>query len=249
MRYLILSDVHGNAAALEAALEQAGAAFDKVVCLGDIVGYGPDPNQVTERIRSLKPVTVVRGNHDKACCGVTNAEDFNAIARTVALWTRQQLAPENLKYLQDLAQGPVSVGGFQIVHGSPLDEDEYLFTVLEAGENLSAMECPVVFFGHTHLQGGFWADADDRVGEFALELDEGAASAELPLEEGAKYLINPGSVGQPRDGDSRAGFAFYDDEKRVVEYWRVPYDIAATQEHMREAGLPEVLIKRLDLGR
>jgi predicted phosphodiesterase len=249
MRYLILSDVHGNAAALEAVLEKAGSAFERIVCLGDIVGYGPDSNEVTERIRSLKPVAVVRGNHDKACCGVTNAEGFNPVARFAAQWTQQQLAPENLKYLQELAQGPVSVAGFQIVHGSPLDEDEYLFTVLEAGANLAAMESPLVFFGHTHLQGGFWADADGPVGELVLELEEGTAQVELPLEEGGKYLINPGSVGQPRDGDSRAGFALYDDEKRVVEYWRVSYDIKATQERMQEARLPEVLINRLDLGR
>ena len=248
MRYLILSDVHANHAALEAVLEQAGSAYDEVICLGDLVGYGPDPNEAVDRIRALEPVAVVRGNHDKACCGVSNAEDFNAIARMAAIWTREKLTPENLTYLQELPQGPVAVEDFQIVHGSPRHEDHYLFTLREAAPILEVMEGALVFFGHTHLQGGFYWSAGGRVAEMELKLEPGVVKAELPLEEGAKYLINPGSIGQPRDGDPRAGFAFFDGEKRVVEYWRVPYNIEATQAKMREAGLPEPLVLRLLMG-
>ncbi|MFQ5696215.1 MAG: metallophosphoesterase family protein [Terriglobia bacterium] len=248
MRYLVLSDIHANLEALEAALAQVDGRYQQLVCLGDIVGYGPDPNQVTERVRALQPVAIVRGNHDKACCGISDAEDFNAVARLAAQWTREELSPENLDYLRGLAVGPQAVGPLQIVHGSVRDEDEYLFHPREAGENLEAAEVNVTLFGHTHFQGGF-VRREDRVDVIRVKFPEGLASGALTLEENTRYMINPGSIGQPRDGDPRAGFAFYEDETRVVEYWRVPYDIEATQEKMKEAGLPTPLISRLALGR
>lgn len=249
MRYLILSDIHANLAALEEALAQVDGHYDRFVCLGDIVGYGPDPNEVTERVRKLKPVAVVRGNHDKAGCGLTNAEDFNPIARTAAEWTREQLTARNLQYLQELPQGPLSVDTFQIVHGSVRDEDEYVFMAREARESLLLAAVPLTFCGHTHFQGGFMQRGDDHIEVVRLNLPAGTASGTFPLEEGAKYLINPGSIGQPRDGDPRAGFAFYDDKKQAVEYWRVPYDIESTQKKMQRARLPEPLLQRLSLGR
>lgn len=249
MRYLILSDIHANLAALETVLSQVDGQYDRLVCLGDIVGYGPDPNEVTERVRKLKPVAVVRGNHDKAGCGLTNAEDFNPVARTAAEWTRAQLTPSNLKYLQELPQGPLGVDTFQIVHGSVRDEDEYVFVAREAHESLLRSEVALTFCGHTHFQGGFLQRGDDRVEVVRLNLPQGPASGTFPLEEGAKYLINPGSIGQPRDGDPRAGFAFYEDKEQAVEYWRVPYDIESTQKKMQQAHLPEPLVNRLSLGR
>lgn len=249
MRYLILSDIHSNLAALQAALDQVQGDYDQFVCLGDIVGYGPDPNEAIERVRALAPLALVRGNHDKASCGISDAKDFNPAARAAATWTRQQLRPDNLNYLRQLPVGPIRVGSFQIVHGSVLDEDIYVFHAREARECLSAAAVPVTFFGHTHFQGGFLLKDSERLAMVRLDWPPGLVWARMELEPGTKYLINPGSVGQPRDGDPRAGFAFYDDEKRMVEYRRVPYDIKATQEKMRKAGLPTPLVKRLALGR
>lgn len=249
MRYLILSDIHSNLTALEAVLTQAGDNYDRVVCLGDIVGYGPDPNEVVDRVRVLDPVAVVRGNHDKAGCGIDDAADFNPVARAATVWTREQLRSENLTYLRQLDRGPLRVGDFQLVHGSLRDEDEYVFMPPEAQQSLEQAEAALVFCGHTHFQGGFVLGQGGGVEVLEPSPGSGAASSDLPLEAGLKYLVNPGSIGQPRDGDARAAFGFYDDRKRVVEYWRVPYDIEATQERMQQAGLPKPLILRLALGR
>jgi predicted phosphodiesterase len=249
VRYLILSDIHANLSAVEAVLPLIKDKYDQLVSLGDIVGYGPDANEAVDCVRDLKPVAQVRGNHDKASCGITEAEDFNPTARAVALWTREQLRAENLDYLRDLAEGPDRVGGYQIVHGSIRDEDEYLFRAREARENLELAATSVTFFGHTHFQGGFLMRGGDRVELIRLRWPPGVVSAKLLLATNARYLINPGSIGQPRDGDPRAGFAYYDEEKRTVEFWRVPYDIEATQEKMRKAALPPSLIERLAIGR
>ena len=249
MRTLILSDIHSNLTALEAVLAQAQEKYDQVICLGDIVGYGPDPNEVIARVRALGPVAVVRGNHDKACCGISDAQDFNAVARVAAGWTREQLPPDTLAYLRQLDAGPVPVAGFQIVHGSIRDEDEYVFTPREAGENLQLAEIPLTFCGHTHFQGGFALREGGRLEVLRVRIEPGVGFAEYAIAPGAKYLINPGSIGQPRDGDARAGFAFYDHEKQLVEYWRVPYDIEATQKRMKAARLPDPLIARLAAGR
>jgi len=249
MRTLILSDIHSNLTALETALEQAQGKYDRVICLGDIVGYGPDPNEVIRRVQGLQPVAVVRGNHDKACCGISDAGDFNAVARAAATWTREQLPPDNLAYLRQLDAGPLAVGDFQIVHGSIRDEDEYVFTPREAGENLELSQTPLTFCGHTHFQGGFALRDAGRLEVLRVRIEPGVGFAEYTLTPGVRYLINPGSIGQPRDGDPRAGFAFYEPEKQVVEYWRVPYDVEATQKRMKAAKLPEPLIARLSVGR
>lgn len=249
MRYLILSDIHANLSALEAALEQVQGNYDRFVCLGDIVGYGSEVNEAVARVRGLKPVAVVRGNHDKAGCGITEGEDFNPSARFAAHWTREHLQPESLDYLRGLVVGPTRVGSFQIVHGSVRDEDEYVFHAREARESLKQAEVEVTFFGHTHLQGGFLLRENGCVEQVRLHWPAGVVSTKLELAARVKYMINPGSVGQPRDGDARAGFAFYQEETRTVEYWRVPYDIKATQRKMRKARLPRQLVERLALGR
>ena len=229
-------------------MELARGQFDQAICLGDLVGYGPDPNAVIDRVNEITS-TVIRGNHDKACCGITDAEDFNVWAKLGTLWTRAELSPAHLAFLHDLPSGPIAMNGFQIVHGAPADEDEYLVGPGQALPALQALSTQAVFFGHTHHQGGFMLTPVGRYQSIRCQSKEDGLTFVLPLEDGARYLINPGSVGQPRDGDWRAAFAILDDEKRHVEYFRTPYDLAKTQEKMQKAGLPEPLIKRLELGR
>ncbi len=248
MRYLILSDLHANLEAFERCKALAQDKFDEVVCLGDLVGYGPDPNAVVEGVRAIAK-TVIRGNHDKACCGISDAEDFNALAKQATLWTRETLSPENLAFLRSLPIGPVVMDGFEIVHGSPGDEDEYIFGPGQALPTLRAQTIQTVLFGHTHYQGGFMTSPNGRFHSIHCSSKQEGLIAMLPLEDGARYLINPGSVGQPRDSDWRAAFAIFDDAQRQVEYYRTPYDLPVTQDKMTKAGLPGPLIKRLELGR
>ncbi len=247
MRHLILSDIHANLTALDASLEAAKGRWDKAVCLGDVVGYGPDPNEVIDRVRSLDAITI-RGNHDKAGSGLADAEDFNPVARAVALWTRAQLRTENKEWLEKLPVGPLSIDGFSIVHGAFRDEDEYVFAPAQALDGLLEAPSPVTFFGHTHLQGGFTL-RNDQVAVLHFKPTGGNLFSTLTVETGTTYLLNPGSIGQPRDGDTRAAFAIADLEKSSVEFWRVPYDIESVQKRMGDGGLPEPLILRLSFGR
>ena len=248
MRYLILSDIHSNAEALEKCLQTAQGRYDEALCLGDLVGYGPDPNSVIDRIREIARV-VLRGNHDKACCGLTDAEDFNPLARLATRWTRQELTPEHTQFLRDLPSGPVDLEDFVLVHGSPRDEDEYLLDARAALEALRHQRTQAVLFGHTHYQGGFLLNANRQL-EVIHNFAEGDGDPQtLSLEDGSRYLLNPGSVGQPRDGDWRAAFAILDSDQRRIEYYRASYDLPATQAKMHDAGLPEPLIKRLEIGR
>ncbi len=248
MRYLIISDIHSNLEGFEKSAELAKDKYERAICLGDLVGYGPDPNPVIEGVRGLASV-IIRGNHDKACCGITDAEDFNALARVGTLWTREELTPEHLAFLRTLPSGPVTVDGFQIVHGSPADEDEYIFGPGQALPALRNLATQTVFFGHTHFQGGFMLNSKGRFQTIRCGSKGEGCTLVLPLEDGTRYLINPGSIGQPRDGDWRAAFAILDEERRQVEYYRTPYDLAKTQEKMLKAGLPAPLIRRLELGR
>ena len=161
MRYLILSDIHSNLEALEKCLRLAKGKYDQAVCLGDLVGYGPDPNPVIDHIREVANV-IVRGNHDKACCGITEAEDFNIWARLATLWTRSELTPEHVAFLRGLSQGPVTVDGFVFVHGSVADEDEYIMGAADAVPALKAQTTRAIYFGHTHIQGGFMVSPEGR---------------------------------------------------------------------------------------
>jgi predicted phosphodiesterase len=247
MRLLVFSDVHANATALEAALKACAGRWKRAVCLGDVVGYGPDPNEVVEQVRPLVSV-MVRGNHDQAASGVADLEVFNPSARAAVEWTRRQLRPENSVYLRNLPGGPIEMDGVVLVHGSVRDEDEYIFTPEQALESLLASPQPMTFFGHTHMQGGF-AFRDEKIERIDVAPRPGAKVATLRLEANTRYLLNPGSIGQPRDGDPRAAFAIADLDEGTVEFWRAPYDISAVQDRMERAGAPEGLIFRLAFGR
>jgi predicted phosphodiesterase len=247
MRFLILSDIHANATALDACLAAVEGRWERVVCLGDLVDYGPDPNEVTERVQVLAPV-IIRGNHDKVVAGLADIAGFNPLAQIAAEWTRLQLRPGNMDYIAKLPAGPASSDSLTLVHGAYQDEDEYVFVPSQAMGGLLDSPSDVTFFGHTHYQGGF----SYRAGEISiiqLRPDPGPKFAALRLEAGTRYLLNPGSIGQPRDGDPRAAFAIADLGHHVIEFWRVPYDIVAVQERMRSAGLPQPLIERLAAGR
>lgn len=254
MRYLLLSDLHANLEAFDACLEMSKGQYDRVVCLGDIVGYGPDPGPVLDRIRE-QTSTIIRGNHDKACSGVTDAEDFNPWAKAAVHWTRSCLDADQLDFLRKLPVGPLKVENFVIVHGSVPDEDEYVSDSTDALPLIKMQEFPIVFFGHTHLQGGFSLNAEGRLEQFAPDHRGAAGSARdgcvasVEISPGSRYLLNPGSVGQPRDGNWRAAFAIYDSAVDRVEYYRTSYDVSETQRKMRLAGLPEPLIRRIEMGR
>lgn len=247
MRILVLSDIHANATALDAVLEAAKDRWDHAVCLGDVVGYGPDPNEVVRKIREIGAQTI-RGNHDKAVTGLMLTDDFNPVAKAAVAWTREHLDAEQLAWLAELPHGPFSADGVVLIHGAFHDEDEYVFTPAQALEGLLDSSAAVTFFGHTHHQGGF-AYLDNNLEVLQIHPRSSEKFAALRIDSPRRYLLNPGSIGQPRDGDPRAGFAIADLEHHTVEFWRVPYDVAAVQARMREARLPEPLIQRLAIGR
>jgi len=248
MRYLILSDIHSNIEALEAVLRASAAQrCDAVLVLGDLVGYGADPNAVVDRVRGLKPAAIVRGNHDKVAAGLDDAEDFNPMAKSAAHWTRESLTPETFEYLRDLPVGPSLVDDMvEICHGSPLDEDLYVVADIDAARSISVARTPICFFGHTHVALSARMDNQRR-----LEIDapQGHPEFATSIEADSKYLINPGSVGQPRDGDARAAYAIADLDQKVVTLYRVAYPIEAAQKKILDAGLPPMLAYRLGMGR
>ena len=247
MRFLILSDLHANVDACDAVLAAAPrTTWDRALVLGDLVGYGAEPNAVIERVLSLDPLAVIRGNHDKAACRLADAADFNHVARAAAMWTAEALTDEHRLYLERLQQGPLSINDeIEICHGAPFDEDHYIFDLPDASPALDAAARPLCLFGHTHLPAIYMRTADGDTG-LAPDVDE---ALEVPLDPAVRYLINPGSVGQPRDGDPRAAFAIYDSERRVLTMRRVVYPVEMAQKRIFNAGLPASLAHRLALGR
>lgn len=247
MRYLVLTDIHANLEALDACLADAAARrYDQTLVLGDLVGYGADPNAVIERIRDLAPAAIVRGNHDKVACGLEQADGFNSVARSAARWTYDALTTEHRTWLASLPRGPHSVDDLvEICHGSPSDEDAYIFDELDAARALRASARPLCLFGHTHCPAIF------ELSEAGLDTTGTAQFEEIQIElvPESKHLINPGSVGQPRDGDPRAAYAIVDDRARRVDMFRVRYAIDEAQAKVIRAGLPEVLAHRLAVGR
>jgi predicted phosphodiesterase len=251
LRILLLSDIHSNLEALEACLAIA-PAHDLTVNLGDIVGYSASPNEVTSRVRELGG-TFVRGNHDKVVSGIETIESFNPMAGLAALWNREHLASDHIEWLRTLPKGPVTMDELpeiQFVHGAPEDEDRYVVTAQDALGTLVNANSDLIFFGHTHIQGLFALQ-----GEFVEAIFPEYASIgnqetwEYQLEKGAAYMINPGSIGQPRDGDWRAAFATFDSEKRKLTFYRVPYELRSAQEKIFAANLPSRLATRLAAGR
>ncbi len=258
MRALILSDIHGNLEALTAVLHAAAGQYDELWNLGDVVGYGGSPNEVLALLRPIATVNV-RGNHDRVCCGLTSSNGFNPVARTAALWTRQELTPDNLAWLRSVAQGPLhpELGGVTCAHGSPLDEDHYIQNMRDAWAPLQQMTTALTFFGHTHVQGGFaqmahnWHELRPHPanGSRGSGARNEAVAGTLVLVPSMRYLINPGSVGQPRDCDWRAAFAIYDSEAATIAFHRIPYDLTGAQGRILMGGLPERLAARLREGR
>lgn len=252
MRYLVLSDIHGNLEALDAALA-GGGSWDHALVLGDLVGYGADPNAVIERLRGLPRATMIRGNHDKVAVGLDSVEGFNYLARHAITWTAATLTPANRDWLAALPQGPVLVDPeIEICHGAPFDEDCYIFDDLDATRALRSARAALCLFGHTHVPAAYRHDASRRSrGDFDLQLIGPPRGARFPiaLDATSRLLVNCGAVGQPRDGDPQAAFGVLDMSARTLTVTRVPYDVGTAQEKILAAGLPDALAQRLAVGR
>lgn len=244
MRYLILSDLHANLQAINAVLDDAASpGYDAVLVLGDLVGYGADPAPVIERTLALEPVAIVRGNHDKVCAGIEPASLFNDVARRSIEWTAEALSSDQLAVLASLPKGPVVVSDtIEICHGSPFDEDQYLFDAADAAQAIDASTTRLCLFGHTHLPAIF-ATREDPVRPAA-----NGADGEWVLPARGPALVNVGSVGQPRDGDPRAAYGLLNTATSVLSMRRVTYDVAGAQQRILSEGLPAWLALRLERG-
>ncbi len=243
MRYAILSDIHANQVALETVLAEVRGKVDRIWCLGDIVGYGPRPNECVELVRQENMVSVV-GNHDWACLGKIDLAEFNPDARRACRWAMDELTPENREFLDQLPVS-LSIDEFTLVHGSPRGPVwEYITHAELARENFNFFDTRICLVGHTHVPLAFHLPAEkmptcDRhwlSGLRTLDLSTG------------RWILNPGGLGQPRDGSPAAPYCILDTETMVVEVHRVAYPVERTQQQMEEAGLPGSLILRLAFG-
>jgi diadenosine tetraphosphatase ApaH/serine/threonine PP2A family protein phosphatase len=246
VRYLILSDIHANLDAFEAVLAHAEGRWDRALVLGDLVGYGAQPGEVIDRVLSLDPDVVIRGNHDKAACGIDDGSQFNAVARHAAIWTGEHLPPDKLEYLRALPMGPVEIDAVtEICHGAPFDEDHYIFDGADARMAFDATSRPLCLYGHTHLPAIF-----RRLDEYYEGgMPDPDREVIVSLQRGVRYLVNAGSIGQPRDGDPRAGYGVLDADARELRLYRVPYPVEEAQRKIIAAGLPVSLANRLAVGR
>ncbi|HMO56315.1 MAG TPA: metallophosphoesterase family protein [Roseiflexaceae bacterium] len=243
MRILILSDIHSNAVALAAVLAAAGS-YDQLWNLGDTIGYGPQPNECVELMRAHATV-MIAGNHDLACLGRVDLRDFNPDARSANIWNGEQLTPDARALLESLPPLQAIDECAMVAHGSPGNPIwEYLLTRAQALENFELFEQQVCFIGHSHVPLIFRLSAEGRL-DGPTSPDAGRS---LLLEPGMRYLINPGSVGQPRNQDPRAAYAIFDTESRIVQFERITYDVEETQRQMRAVRLPEPLALRLQYG-
>ncbi len=244
MKYLVISDIHSNLEAFEKLLNiKKVKEVDKILFLGDLVGYGANPNEVIELFRSLKNVAYIRGNHDKVVAGIESSSLFNPVAAFSAEWSKNNVTKENLEFLKNIEMGPKIVDHFStICHGSVFDEDYYVFSVFEASESMKSMETSVGFYGHTHFP-VMYLLRNNKVDTVPFVKD-----TKIKLDSNTKYLINPGSIGQPRDKDPRPSYIIFDSNKRELLFQRFSYSIKKTQKKIREAGLPDVLASRLESG-
>ena len=244
MRVGIISDIHSNVVALEAVLHEMGAV-DALWCLGDVVGYGPNPNETIESLLAQPNLGVcLTGNHDAAVNGTASLADFNAEAQQAVLWTREQLTETNRQFLRERPPSVVADEEFTLAHGSPRDPVwEYITSTAIARENFPYFRTRVCLVGHTHVPSIFSTGKDHIV-----RLEAAQSGTRLEVRDGRRYILNPGSVGQPRDSDARAAYAVFDVDAGTLEFRRVPYDIAETQRRMQAARLPAKLILRLEYG-
>ena len=241
MKVLIMSDIHGNRTALEAVLQAAGSV-DAVWCLGDIIGYGPDPNDCVSIIKDIPNLTCLRGNHDSAVIGLTERTKFNLSAQKVLEWTDDQLNPVHRQYLLGLSS-QVEIDNVTLAHGSPRDPTwEYIMDVYTATANFDYFTTSYCFIGHSHLPVLYYLKNGKDLANVTFVYP--GDKTKLP----AKCIVNPGSVGQPRDHDPRAAFTIFDTEEKTWAQHRVNYDIVEVQDRMSQAGLPDEYIQRLDLG-
>ena len=245
MRYLVLTDIHANLEALEAVLTDAGE-YDAVLCLGDLVGYGPNPNECVDRVRELPGLVCLAGNHDWAALGKIDLASFNSEARKAAEWTSERLRDDVRSYLNELLP-KLETEEYALAHGSPRDPIwEYLVVEQQGPPNFEEFNGPFCFVGHTHVPRTFVETKNGDSVQVEVEMPE--AGDELNLGDGERRIVNPGGVGQPRNGDPRAAYGIWDTDTGVFTFRRVPYDVPTTQKKIQEAGLPGVLATRLRLG-
>lgn len=241
MRYAIISDIHGNIESLERAFALVDPE-DAVLCLGDIVGYGPNPNECIALLRDRVKHAVL-GNHDLAALENFGVEYFNDAARSAIAWTQTVLSPESRAWLNGLSY-EIRYPEFLLVHGAPVNYFEYILDKRTAAKAFALTDAPLVFIGHTHIAEYWEQEPDGTVGHRHMQ-----QGGEIRLAEGRRYIIDVGSIGQPRDLNPEASFVFFDPEKRTVEWVRYPYPIGQVQEKIHEAHLPEYLAMRLESGR
>jgi predicted phosphodiesterase len=245
MKYYILSDIHSNLEALEAVLDDAGRrGKGRFVILGDVIGYGASPNEVIERIRELEQPLLIRGNHDRVIRQDGMNDEFNAAAQAAVMWTKNLLSEESRRFIEALREGPIIVDDvFMAAHGTPLNEDDYIFSEYDAMDVFMKTDFRICFFGHTHYPIIFVLEGDAVSYYFPRK-----GEVKVKIEEGPRYLLNPGSIGQPRDRNPDASYALYDSDEDVISFLRVPYDVEKAKEKILKAGLPAMLATRLSFG-
>jgi predicted phosphodiesterase len=244
MRYAVISDIHSNLEAMKAFLELIPEyKIEKVICLGDIVGYNTNPDECAEILSMLRNIEIVRGNHDRAFTE-KRYDDFSEHARAAIVWTIKNCRQKTKDFIAGIKKGPKIIDGvFAVCHGSPLNEDAYIFNKSSAGSAFNWMldkKVNTLFFGHTHWQKLFVMNKPGEISEIT--------SKKIKIKDGFYYLLNPGSIGQPRDRDNRAAFMIFDDQSKIVEPVRFNYSFQKTQEKILANGLPRFLAERLASG-